>query len=280
MAGVPSLATYESMAQAQYGGQQAAEQTQATATHQANLNTLNTELGSVGTQYDLQEEGLKSTVQQEAGQIAQTYATSLLGNTSGLQGNDMGEMFSKANLQQQSIESQRTNAINSINTSIANENIQYGANESAITSKYQSLEESAADSMYSSAVSAYNDAAYKNAELALSGERLAFDESKATANSQNSYLSGFKSTAKKSGGFAYTGPNGEAIDLGQYALAISGGNTDNALSIITSQLHSSTTSYDKQALNYIGQQQKAGKNSQDIMKGLESKYGIDFGGSL
>lgn len=279
MGPAPSLATYEAQATAEYAPQEAAEQTQDAATHQANLNTLGTQLGSVGTQYDEQEQALTSTVQSESAQIAQTYATHLLGNFSGLQGNDMGEMFSKANLQEQDIETQRTNAVNAVNTAITNENLTYNADVASLGSKYQGLESGAASDAYNSAEKDYETQEYQQEELGLEYAKLSETTSNDAATQQNNYLSQFKATEKSGGvGYAYTGPNGESLDLGQYATALAGGNTDNALSIAENQLSQSQTSYDKSALGYIGTLQKQGKSSSDILDAVSKKYSLDFSG--
>lgn len=288
----PQLSTYEAQAQAEYAPQEQADQTTQAAAHQANLNTLNTQMSEVNPTYDNEEAQLKSTVQQEAGQIAQQYSEHLLGNFSGLQGNDMGEMFSNANLQEQSIETQRTNAINSINTSITNENLNYSAEQTATTEKYEGEIQSAAYSGYDQAVKDYQTEVYQDEQLQLSYAKLnqqaAYDSarlsetaSKDAYDEQNNYLSQFKASEKAGGvGFKYTGPNGEAIDLGQYSMALSGGNTNNALAIVTNQLAQSQTSYDKQALSYIGSLQKQGKNSTQILQAVQGKYGLDFSGTI
>lgn len=279
MGPAPSLATYETAAQNIYQPQLQAEQTTQAATHQANLNTLNTEKGSVGTQYDTQEAMLKNTVSSEAAQIGQMYTTHLLGNFSGLQGNDMGEMFAKANVQENSIETQRTNAINAINTSIANENLTYDANSAALKSKYAGLQENAAQSMYADAVKTYDQqiqheeqmqldyaklnetANYHSADLQLRSEQ-------ANNTASNNYMGSFKATAKKGGGFTYTGPNGEALNLGQYASVLGQGNPDSTLSVIVNQLQNSGTSADQHALQFIGYLQSRKLNSQQIVQQL------------
>lgn len=246
MGPAPDLATYEAQAQAEYAPQEQAEQTTDTATHQANLNTLNTQLGSVGTQYDEQEQTLAQTVQSEAAQIAQTYSTHLLGNFSGLQGNDMGEMFSKANTQEQDIETERTNAINSVNTAITNENLTYNANEAALTSKYQGLEAGAASDAYNAAVKDYDTQEYQQEELGLEYAKLqqtASYESGELANSAssaaNSASNSYKATGKggsTNNGYDFTGPNGQPINLAEYLQGSSQGNgqvwTQTALNIL------------------------------------------------
>ena len=287
MGPAPSLSTYEAQATAEYTPQEQADLTTAGATHAANLNTLNTQMSAINPTYDNEENQLKSTVQQEAGQIAQSYSEHLLGNFSGLQGNDMGEMFSNANLQEQSIETQRTNAINSVNTSITNENLGYSAETQSISDKYTGEIQAAADSSYDAAEKDYSTEVYQQEELQLSYAKLNQTASYESAElgmkaqeDQTAYLSQFTAKEKTGGvGYAYTGPNGESIDLGQYSMALSGGNTDNALAIATNQLSQSQTSYDKQALSYIGQLQKQGKNSSQILSSLTSKYGLDFSGT-
>jgi len=202
MGPAPSLATYEAAANATYQPQLQAEQTTAAATHTANLNTYNTDKAATGTQYDIQQQTLGNTVKDQAAQIAQTYSQRLLGNFSGLQGNDMGAMFSKANTASTNIETMRTNAINGINNSIANENINYTAGESALVSKYQGLEAGAASSGYNSAVKDYNTQQYQQEQLQLGYDKLnqsardsaagrATSASNASSKAQSDYLSEF-----------------------------------------------------------------------------------------
>ena len=192
----------------------------------------------------------------------------------------MGELFSNANLQSQSIETQRTNAINGINTSITNENLTYNADQSSIASKYQGEEAAAAASSYDSAVTDYATQEYQQQELALKQESVDLTAQKDSEAESNSYLSSFTAKEKTGGvGYSYTGPNGESLDLGQYATALSGGNTHNAMAIIENQLGQSQTSYDKEALSYIGTLQKQGKSSSDILDAVSSKYGLDFSGT-
>lgn len=246
MGPAPDLATYEAQANATYAPQEQAEQTQSAATHQANLNTLGTQLSSTGTQYDEQEQGLTNTVQSEAAQIAQTYSTHLLGNFSGLQGNDMGEMFSKANQQEQNIETERTNAINAVNTSITNENLTYNANSAALVSKYQGLEAGAASDSYNAAVKDYDTEQYQQEQLGLDYAKLnqtASYESGELANSANSAANSASNAYKATGkggstnnGYDFTGPNGQPISLSQYLQGSSQGNgqvwTQTALNIL------------------------------------------------
>lgn len=278
MGPAPSLATYESAAQAEYQPQLQADQTTAAATHQANLNTLQTQLGGVGGQYDIQEQQLTSTVQQEAAQISQTYSQHLLGNFSGLQGNDMGEMFSKANLQEQDIESQRTNAINAINTQIGNENLTYNADQGALTSKYQGLEEAAAQSGYADATKEYDTEAYQQEQLGLNYAKLNQTASYDNADlalkgqtAQNAITNQYKAKASATG-LSFTGPNGQAVNLGTYAKAISGGDSTGALTVIRNELSASHNSTDKAALNYLNAQvNKYGSNSDAVLSALANK---------
>lgn len=290
MGPAPSFATYEAQAKASYQPQEQADLTNLSAQHDAALNTYKTEQQGVGAQYDTQEQMLKMTVQDEAATIGQIYTTKLIGNISGLQGNDMGEMFAKANVQENSIESARTNAINAITTDIANENLTYGAKVSATQSKYAGLEEAAASSGYNDAMKQYNTdnleyaklnetANYHQQDLALRGAQLA-------ATQQNNYLGSFKASAKKGGGFAYEGPNGEALSLGQYASTLGQGDPSNTLSIITNQLQQSGTSADQHALQFIGYLQKRGLNDQQVVQQLGAHarknpgwdWAIDFKG--
>ena len=260
----PSLATYQSQAQSIYAPQQQAEQTSLTASHQANLNTLNAEKAAVDPTYALQEASLQSSVQQQAAQINQTYSERLLGNFSGLQGNDMGQMFAKANLQEQTIQQQRTDALNSIATQVANEDLTYNADVAALTPKYQSLENQYANSAYSSAVNSANTQAYQDANLQLKQESINNTANYDAAKLANTAASGYKATPKTykyvdskgvtqtgSHGYSYTGPNGQSLNLGQWAAATQGGDPNSTLASIVSQLRGSSTSADKQALTAI-----------------------------
>jgi len=279
MGPAPSLATYEAAANATYQPQLQAEQTTAAATHTANLNTYNTDKAATGTQYDIQQQTLGNTVKDQAAQIAQTYSQRLLGNFSGLQGNDMGAMFSKANTASTNIETMRTNAINGINNSIANENINYTAGESALVSKYQGLEAGAASSGYNSAVKDYNTQQYQQEQLQLGYDKLnqsardsaagrATSASNASSKAQSDYLSQFVANSSKTG-LSFKGPNGMAISLGQYASVLGNGDANNMMAIIQNELNSSNNSADIKTLATINRLQNEGHNSSSIINILK-----------
>lgn len=247
----PQLSDYQSAANAIYQPQQQAEATALQATNTTTKNSLEAEKPQIQTDYQSAINQLTQSVQDQTGQINQLYSQRLGGNFSGLQGNDLGQMFSRANQQQSIISQTEANKLSQITTEEGNADINYQASLAALTPKYQSLETQYAQSAYGSAVSDYNDTQYKNAELGLSEARLGIEQQNANnsaANAANSASSAAASAYKlkqgSNGQYMFTGPNGQPVSLAQYLQGASQGNgqvwTQTALNVLKNG-----TAYDK-----------------------------------
>lgn len=259
MGPAPSLSTYESAAQSIYAPQEQADITTQQATTAADVANLQSETGQVNTDYQSAIDNLNNSVQDQTGKIGQLYATRLLGNISGLQGNDMGEMYAKADQQQSLIEETRANKLSSISTAETNAQNEGNAAVSALESKYQGEEANYAQSAYSSAVKDYNTTAYQQEELGLEYAKLQNSESNTTTSEENTLASSFKATGKEgvgpngssdvastSNGYDFTGPNGAPISMAQYLNGSTGGNLNSALGQQTLlNLLQNGSSYDK-----------------------------------
>lgn len=266
----PSLSDYQAAAQAIYQPQLEADITTSKASSASKIANLETSKGQIQTNYTSAIQNLQNSVQDQTGKIGQLYTSRLLGNTSGLQGNDMGEMYARANQTQGTIESSRANALNGISVQQANINNEELAGESALRGKYQGLQADYANSGYSSAVKDYQSKQLEQQKMAQAQENMAQAQANSdrqygldvarlnlSAQSANNATSGMYKASAKAGnqGFAYTGPNGQALNLGQYAKSIASNSTD-ALKVIKNQLQASNTDTDKKALDYFNSQMK------------------------
>ncbi len=180
----PALSDYQTAANAIYEPQKAAEATSLASTRTQNINTLEAQKGQVSTDYQSAIEKLTQSVQDQSAQINQLYSQRLGGNFSGLQGNDMGKMFSRANQTQGIIEQTRLNKLNQIATGETNVNLQYNTDVGNLTSKYGSLESQYAQSAYGAAVKAQRDQANSDRNYALSVARLNLSASRAAKAAQ------------------------------------------------------------------------------------------------
>src|SRR5947207_2383167 len=185
----PQLASYQQAAQSIYEPQKQAEQIQLQNTRDTTKNALEAQKGQVQTTYQQAIDKLSQAIQDQTGQINQLYSQRLGGNFSGLQGNDMGQMFSRANQQQGYIEQSRANKLNEITTGQTNADINYGAGVAALNPKYQSLETEYAQKGYGGAVKDYQDQQYKQAQLNLGYARL--NQSASNAASKQDPLKDF-----------------------------------------------------------------------------------------
>lgn len=176
MGPAPTLAQYQAAAQSIYAPQQAADAASLKATNTTTKNTLEAEKGQIGTNYQSAINNLNSSVQDRTGSINQLYTERLGGNFSGLQGNDLGMMYAKANQQQGIIESTRANALNNIAVQEGNADITYNTNLNNLGSMYQSKEAQYANAGYDSAMKSYQ-------AQQLEQERIA----QAQANSDRNY---------------------------------------------------------------------------------------------
>lgn len=175
----PSLSTYQQQANAIYQPQQASEAATLANTEQTTQNTLESSKGQVNTDYQSAIDALTATTNSNVGKINQLYTERLGGNFSGLQGNDLGGMFAKADQSQATIESTRANKLADIATSETNAQLTYNTDLNNLTSKYQGLEENYANTNYDSAVKSYDSDQ-------LAQERIDISAAKAAAGSTSS----------------------------------------------------------------------------------------------
>lgn len=243
MGPAPNLADYQSAAQAADAPLEAAEQTTDAATHQANLNTLTEQQSEIGPQYDQALEALQTQLTGETGALNQKYTEALQGNFSGLQGNDLGMLYSKANQDVTSIQTQRANALNEVSTKISNENLTYNANESALTSKYQGEEASDANSAYDTALNQYNtqQAELEREEISASGS----GGSGLTEDELLGQEEKYKAIQTDTGHYNFTNANGQPISMAEY-IAGSGQGSGAVLDLLQNG-----TAYDKNVYNSV-----------------------------
>lgn len=233
----PQLSSYQQAASSIYEPQKQAEATQLAATRDTTKNSLEAEKGQVATDYQSAIDKLTQAVQDQSGQINQLYSQRLGGNFSGLQGNDMGQMFARTNQAQGVIESTRANKLAQITAGETNADINYNAGVAALTPKYQSLETQYAQNAYGSAVKDYQtqqqqafDNQIKMANLNLGYARLNQSGQNAANSAALKAQSQYKASGKlnyntgkadTSQGYSFTGPNGKPINMKEY---ISGAN--------------------------------------------------------
>lgn len=257
----PSLTDYQTAAQAIYAPQQQAEMTQLQATNTTTKNTLESEKGQIQTDYNSAIQNLNNTVQDQTAQISQLYSLRLGGNFSGLQGNDMGQMFARANQQQATIASTEANKLSAITTAEGNADITYQADLASLTPKYQSEEEQYAQSNYAAAVKQYDTQQYQQAELSIRQASLGISEARLGVEAQtaaNTAAEKYKVTYQPgkaglaSGAKAYTGPNG-ATNLYNFAVGSNNGDPNAAYQTIVQEL-SSGTAQDQLHAHYLTQQ--------------------------
>lgn len=271
---------YMQAAQSIYEPQKQAEATALTAVRDTTKNSLEAQKGQVNTSYQQAIDKLTLAVQDQSSQINQLYTQRLSGNFSGLQGNDMGNMFSRANQQQGYIESTRANKINEITTGETNADINYNAGIASLTPKYQSLETQYAQDAYGSAVKAQREQANSDRSYNLSVAKLGISQqdkaNKAAQDAAGKYKVNFKNDAGQQGDKSYEGPNG-STNLFQYAAGINNGDQGATWSTIKTEL-SSGSSTDKKALQLISNLEKQGKSQGDIVNRLmyNSPYSYIF----
>lgn len=242
----PQLSTYQKAATSIYEPQKAAEKNSLVATNKTTKNTLEAGKGEIANTYQQAIDNLASSVSDESAQISHLYTERLGGNFSGLQGNDMGKMFSKANQQQGYIETTRANKLAEITTGEANADIAMNTGIANLKPKYQSLETQYAQNAYGKAQSSYSDQQYKAAQLQLAQERVNISANN-SANSANNRAdaaaaknasqfkvvgkadsNGIKST---SNGYNFLGPGGKPINLAEYVTG-KGGSVNDVLDLL------------------------------------------------
>lgn len=241
----PSLTDYQAAAKAQYDPQLQADIITGRANSAAQVSNLESTKGQINTNYTSAIQNLQNSVTDQTGQITQLYTSRLLGNFSGLQGNDMGKMFSRANQQQATIESTRANAMNSIATQESNIKNSEIDNESALASKYQGLEAGAASSGYDAALKQYNTSQYQQAELSLRQESIDATRANTAASQANSAQAGYKVKQGSQGQYMFADKNGTPISMAEY-VANSGGGENTIKDLLQNG-----TGYDKNVYNKV-----------------------------
>lgn len=156
MGPAPTLSTYQQAAQAIYAPQLQSDITMAQNTEQGDIANQETSKGQINTDYQTAVQNLTDTTNANVAKINQLYTQRLGGNFSGLQGNDLGQMFSTASKNQSTIESDRANKLAAIATTEANDQDTYNATVQSLTSKYQGEEAAEANSEYNTAMNNYN----------------------------------------------------------------------------------------------------------------------------
>lgn len=260
------LGAYQAAAANIYEPMKASEATQLGAVRDTTKNSLESQKGQVNTNYQDAIDQLTQSVEDQTGQINQLYSQRLGGNFSGLQGNDMGKLFSRANQQTTSIASTRANKLNEITTGQTNADINYAAGISSLTSKYQSLETQYAQGAYGDALKAEQEAQDRAQERARSqsnsDREYALSVAKFNQSSADAGKKGYGVAHTKSGGLNFNGPNGQPVTAAQYASVV--GTT------ISELLGASQDPKDKQILKEISK-----GTSYDV---LAKKYPYVFGG--
>lgn len=288
----PNYANYESAARAIYEPQKQAEATALGATRDMTKNTLESQKGQVNTDYQSAVDNLTQAIQDQTGQINQLYSQRLGGNFSGLQGNDLGNMYGRANQQRANIESTRANKLAEITTGQTNADIAYGAGMASLEPKYQSMETQYAQNAYGSALKDYQDQLYKQQQLQLSYARLAQSAANRQDAQTNAAQAKYKVTGKlnsdtgkadNSQGYAFTGPGGTPISLAEY-VAGSGGDVNTVLDLlqngsaydraIYNQAKNVAGNSPQGILNYISYLDKTGKQTKSGKVGGGNYYGF------
>jgi len=166
------LATYQNQANSIYDPQQANAAAALTADKTAQINTLEGNKGTIGQDYATAIQNLNQTTQGNVGTINQLYTQRLGGNFSGLQGNDMGQMFARAHQDQTNIETTRANKLNDLAIQEGNVNNKYTVDNNALTGKYSALKNQYAYAGYASALKQEQQQQYQQQQLQLAQERI------------------------------------------------------------------------------------------------------------
>lgn len=272
MGPAPTLSAYQQAAQAIYAPQLQSDITMAQNTEQGDIANQETSKGQINTDYQTAVQNLTDTTNANVAKINQLYTQRLGGNFSGLQGNDLGQMFSTASKNQSTIESDRANKLAAIATTEANDQDTYNATVQSLTSKYQGEEAAEANSEYNTAMNNYN-----SQQLSLEKSEISAASKASTASTAASDKYKVTTVAPNTGAKGYTGPNGQT-NLYQYALGTNGGadaNIDDVLGTIQEELSTGTTT-DKGAATGITNLQNQGLSSQQILNRLSKSNAYIF----
>lgn len=184
----PNFASYQAAASQIYDPLAQGELAQNDAAHTGNIATLESQKTGVANTYNSSIYDLQKATDSNAAKIQQQYTLALGGNFSGLQGNDMGMMFSDAAHTQGTIAASRDDALNQIATKESNDTLSYNANASAINNKYASQKTQYAQDQYGSAVNAYN-------QSIIDQQKMAIEQQKANAATMSASKSAAPSAA-------------------------------------------------------------------------------------
>jgi hypothetical protein len=257
---------YMDAATAIYQPQQAAESAALKTTNTTTKNTLEAEKPQIQTDYQSAIDKLTQNVQDQTSKINQLYSQRLGGNFSGLQGNDMGQMFARANEQQSIISQTEANKLAQITTEEGNADITYQSNLAALTPKYQSLEAGAAASSYTADQKAAQAQANSDRTYQLSVAKFNQSAGNSAASSASSAAKAYTTRQGSNGQYFFTGPNGQPVSLAQYLEGASQGNgqvwTQTALNILKNG-----TDYDKSIYKVA---QKAFDSHGDVAKAINN----------
>ena len=226
------LATYQAAANSIYDPQQANESASLAATNNANIATLEGQKGQINTDYGQAVQNLRQTTQQNTGQINQLYTQRLGGNFSGLQGNDLGQMFSRAAQDQTNIETNRANKLNGINTEQTNAKNIYNTTNNSLVGKYSALKNQYANTAYADANKQEQDNYYKQANLQLAQQRNGIAAQNANNAAASKLTAGYGVKSSSTGGYSFHGANGVPVTLAKYA-SVTGASIDDLLASST-----------------------------------------------
>ncbi len=268
---------YQVAAQAVYEPQKTAEANSLKATHDTTVNSLNLEKGQVATNYQAAIDQLTQSVKDQGASINQLYTQRLGGNFSGLQGNDLGGMYSRANSQQAVIESTRANKLSQITGGITNADINYNTDIANLTPKYQSLEANAANSSRSADAKAAQAQSNSDRSYNLSVAKFNQSSSNSSTAAADKIASQYKAkqATDGSGDYQFIGPNGQPVSLAEYADK-TGKNTNDILDFLKNG-----SAYDKKIYNSVNirlQNKKIANDPTAILKAIAQGDGANYYG--
>jgi hypothetical protein len=246
------LATYQNQANSIYDPQQQNEAAQLAADKTAQINTLEGNKGTITQDYNVALQNLAQSTQDNTGKINQLYTSRLAGNMSGLQGNDMGQMFARAHQDQTNIETTRANKLNDLAIQEGNVNNKFTVDSNALGGKYSALKNQYAYAGYANALKQEQQQAYQNAQLQMAQQRINASYANANTtrantayNQQLAAEAGYKVKQGSQGQYMYTDRNGTPISMAEY-ISGAGGGSGQVLDLLKNG-----TGYDKNVYNKV-----------------------------
>lgn len=146
------LSTYQKAADAIYNPQLDAEMAQNSQSLKNAQAALDSEQTGIEPAYQTAIRNLNDQTLQNEGKINQLYSQRLGGQFSGLQGNDMGMMYSKATQAKSDIETSRANKLADIASRRTLAQGTYDTNANALRSKYSGMKAQYAQDNYNDAI--------------------------------------------------------------------------------------------------------------------------------